>query len=78
MVEIVARQRDERRRIPCVQVHADLAGAARKRVARELDESAGHRHLIVREVDGLETESLAQRLEARQVLRIASGDLPRF
>src|SRR5258707_8434073 len=78
MVEIVAGQRDERRRIPCVQVHPDLAGAAGEHVAPELDKRLGHRHFIVRKVDGLETESLAQRLEARQVLRVARGDLPGF
>src|SRR5437773_1613660 len=40
--EIVAGQRDERRRVPSVQVHSDLAGAARKHIARKLDEGVRH------------------------------------
>ncbi len=77
ITQIVVGQRIERRRVPRVQVHADLAGAARDHVARELDENAAHRHLIVREVNRLEAEPLAKRLETRQVLRVAGGDLPR-
>jgi len=53
-----------------MQVHPDFAGTARHYVARKLDKYIGHRHLVVRKVDGLETESLAKRLETRQVLRV--------
>ena len=73
IMEIVTGQRDERRRIPCVQVHPDLAGTARKHIARKLDEGVRHCHLVVRKVDGLETEALAERLETRQVLRVSTG-----
>src|SRR5438876_2557392 len=58
-------------------MHPDLAGAAADHVAREVDENVGHRHFIVRKVDRLETEPLAKRLEARQVLCVARGDLAR-
>src|SRR6267143_2710605 len=76
-MKIVAGQRDEWRRVPCVQMHPDLAGAVRKHVARKLDKNIGPRHLVIRKVDRLETESLAERLEARQVLRVAGRDFPR-
>ena len=75
--EIVAGQRSERRRVPGVQVHPDLAGAAGKEIAPKLHKDAGHRHLVVRKVDRLESEALAQRLEPGQVLGVAGGDLAR-
>ena len=43
-------------------MHPDRAGAACNHVARELDKNVGHRHLIGREVNRLETEPLAERL----------------
>src|SRR6266511_1383738 len=75
--EVVAGQRLERRRVPRMQMHPDLAGAAGNHIARELDKNVGHRHLIGRKVNRLETEPLAERLETRQVLRVAGGNFPR-
>src|SRR5882672_1914690 len=55
-------------------VFVEFAG---NHVARELDKNVGHHHLIVRKVNRLETEPLAERLETREVCRVAGGNFPR-
>src|SRR4029077_17559938 len=72
---VVVGQLNQRRRVPRMQVHADLARIALEEVAAELEERRTGCYLVIDEIDGPVAEALAQRLKARQEAGVAGGDL---
>ena len=74
---VVGGQRGDRRGVPGMQVHADLALAARQYVPPKLDEGGRNRHLVIDEICRLQAEALAKLLKSREVSCITRRDLAR-